>query len=193
MRKRAAWKRRGFAIAALVLAFAVVAPELALPAGAASSRIVLTAKRRRRPLLSAAARKAKFLAALKAQMLAKAKLQAAQAPKTSTTVYKGATKKKPKVTAAGLAKLRRALAAKRQAAKRAALNRRTAAAALAARRAARRTKKKKSSSLSLPLLAFLAILPFVLMGIYLLAADYWRRRVPRKRSASLVITRVSDR
>ncbi|MDQ1509759.1 MAG: hypothetical protein QOG50_1603, partial [Actinomycetota bacterium] len=28
---------------------------------------------------------------------------------------------------------------------------------------------------------------------YLLAGDYWRRRAPRKRNASLVITRVSDR
>jgi ABC-type Na+ efflux pump permease subunit len=189
MHKWAAWKRRGFAIAALALAFALVAPELAVPAGAASSRVELAGRRKR--ALSPAARKAKILAAMKAQALAKAKTQAAQ---PTTTLYKGA--KKPKLTAAGLAKLRRALAAKSQTAKRAALNRRAAAAALAARRAAKKTKKtkkKKSSSLSLPMLAFLAILPFVLIGIYLLASDYWRRRVPRKRNASLVITRVRDR
>ena len=37
-------------------------------------------------------------------------------------------------------------------------------------------RANKSEPLSLPLLGFLAILPFVLIGLYLLGADYWRRR-----------------
>lgn len=50
-----------------------------------------------------------------------------------------------------------------------------------------------SSSLSLPLLGLYAIAPFLLIGIFLLGSDYRRRRPPRKRHASLVITRVGDR
>jgi ABC-type Fe3+ transport system permease subunit len=52
---------------------------------------------------------------------------------------------------------------------------------------------RKSVPLSLPLIVILAVAPFVLMAIYLLGADYLRRRVPRKRHRSLVITRVRDR
>lgn len=147
MHKRGAWRRRGFAIVAVALAFAVIAPELALPAGAVSSRVELAGKRRKRAV-SPAVRKARILAAMKAQALAKAKTNAA---KPTTTVYSGAKKPKPKaaLTGAGAAKLRRALAAKRQVRKRPALNRRAAAAALAAKRAAKRNKKKKKKS-SLP-------------------------------------------
>ena len=69
--------------------------------------------------------------------------------------------------------------------------------ALAKRRAAalkqRSLAKPDASSLSLPTLALYAIIPFLLIGIFLLVSDYLRRRVPRKRNASLVITRVSDR
>jgi len=104
-------------------------------------------------------------------------------------VYRGGAKPKPKPKpATAAAAKRRALAKRRAAAKRAAFRRRAAAAA-----AARRAAAKKSPSLSLPTLALLAIIPFLLMGVYLLVSDYLRRRVPRKRSASLVITRVSDR
>jgi hypothetical protein len=53
--------------------------------------------------------------------------------------------------------------------------------------------KHKSVPLSIPPLVFLAVAPFVLMSIYLLGADYLRRRVPRKRHASFVITRVRRR
>ena len=180
MRGRRGWRRRGLAIAAVALTFAVVAPSLATLAGA-SSRAELAGKRRKHPV-SPAVRRARILAAMKAKGAAKAKAAGAT---PTTTLYGGA--KKP---GAGK-KVQRALAAKRQAAKRAALKRRAAAAALAAKRPAKKNKKKKS--LSLPTLAFLAVLPFLLIGIYLLAADYLRRRVPRKRSASLVITRVSDR
>jgi hypothetical protein len=113
MHSMGAWRRRGFVIAMLALTFAVVAPGLAPPVGAAP------------------------------------------APASGATGTAGKPKLGPFVAAA---------------------------------------KNKKSSSLSLPLLAFLAIAPFVLMGLYLLGADYLRRREPRKRGgASLVITRVSDR
>jgi hypothetical protein len=111
-------------------------------------------------------------------------------PAPATSVYRGGAKPKLKPAAAAAAK-RRALAKRKAAAKRAAFRRRAAAAAAARRAAAK--NKKSSSSLSLPTLALLAIIPFLLMGVYLLVSDYLRRRVPRKRSASLVITRVSDR
>ncbi len=114
---------------------------------------------------------------------AAAKLRAARA-KSRTAAPKPRAKAKP---APAAVKRQRALAARRLATRRAAARR------LAAQRAA----KKKSSSLSLPLLVFLALAPFVLMGLYLLGSDYLRRRgerPPRKRRGnSLVITRVGDR
>jgi hypothetical protein len=184
MHGRAAWQRRGFAIAILVLTFAVVAPELAVPAGAVPARLALAVKRPR--AVSPAARRARIVAAMRAKAAAIAKYKAA-AGATGTTA-----KPKPKPAALrAAAKRRRALAARRLAVQRAAAKRRNAAA-LAARRAAR--NKKKSSSLSLPLLALLAVAPFVLIGLYLLGADYLRRREPRKRGGpSLVITRAGNR
>ena len=185
MHGRGGWRRRGFAVAAVALTFAVVAPSLAAPAAALSSRAELAGKRRKP--VSPAVRKARILAAMRAKGAAKARAAAATPPPTA---YGGA--KKPTANAGAGTKAQRALAAKRQAAKRAALKRRAAAAALAAKRAPKKNKTK-SKSLSLPTLVGLAVLPFLLIGIYLLAADFLRRRVPRKRSASLVITRVSDR
>jgi hypothetical protein len=173
---------------------ALVAPEIAAPAGAAEARVELSSKRRRRPA-SAAVRKAKILAAMRAKAntpafrakLAKYRAATkAQAQPTPTT--KARAKRKATLTPAQ--KRKRALAAKRAARKR-----RAAQAALARRRAA---NNKKDSSLSLPTLALLAVAPFLLIGLYLLGADYLRRRVPRKRrggtgGASLVITRANER
>jgi len=189
MQGRGGWRRRGIAVAAVVLMFTVVAPSLAAPAGAMSARAELAA-RRRKHAVSPAVRRARILAAMRAKGAAKVRATGTTAP---ATLYGGA--KKPTASAGGGKKVQRALAAKRLAAKRlaakrAARKRRAAAAAFAAKRPAKQTKKK---SLSIPTLALLAVLPFLLIGIYLLAADYLRRRVPRKRSASLVITRVSDR
>lgn len=183
MHGRGAWKHRGLAVTAVVLAFAVFAPALTLPADAASARVALAAKRRKQPV-PLAVRRARMLKAMRALEIAKANAQ-----KVRTPAYAAARKPKPRATATAR---QRRLAAQRLAARRRALQRRNAAA-IAARRAA----QKKSSSLSLPLLAFLAVLPFVLMGLYLLGSDYLRRRderPPRKRGGkSLVITRVSDR
>jgi hypothetical protein len=90
--------------------------------------------------------------------------------------------------------------AQKQAAARALARRKATARVLARRRAAARALAKKKalakrgpSSLSLPLLGLYAIAPFLLIGIFLLGSDYRRRRPPRKRHASLVITRVGDR
>jgi hypothetical protein len=186
MHSKGAWPRRGFTIAILVLTFVAVAPELAAPAGAVPARLALPAKRPR--AVSPAARRARIVAAMRAKAAAIAKYKAA-AGATGTTAK---PKPKPKRAALGaVAKRKRALAARRLAVQRAAAKRRNAAA-IAARRAAR--NKKKSSSLSLPLLALLAVAPFVLIGLYLLGADYLRRREPRKRGgASLVITRAGNR
>jgi hypothetical protein len=202
MQRRGAWGRRGIALAAIALSFAIVAPELATPAGAAAARTGFVDARRPRPRLrhparTEAQRKARVIAAMRAKGLTHAaallKLQAAGLK------YQGQTTqtKKPKAKAPRTRIQRqRALQAQRRArAARTAAARRRAALALAARRAS-----NKGSSLSLPLLAFLAVLPFVLMGLYLLGADYLRRREqraprgPRKRGGpSLVITRVSNR
>jgi len=193
---RGAWRRRGFAIAAIALSFAVIAPELGLPAGAAPARSELATRRRQRRPASAATRRAKILAAMRAKGNAAAAARRKAGLPTPTYATKTTVKPKtaPKAGSSSALRLRLAAAARRRAAaaKRAALRSR-AANALLARRAAKPTKK---SSLSLPTLAFLALLPFVLMGAYLLGADYWRRREPRKRrggGAGLVITRVGNR
>jgi hypothetical protein len=177
MHHRGAWKRRAFAVAAIALTLAVIAPELAAAAGAGPARAELAAKRRYPPRTEAQ-RKARILAAMRAKGLTRAntvkRINAALAARRAGTKQQA----KPQPNAA-TRRRQRALAARRRA---------------AARNAA---KNKKSSSLSLPFLAFLALLPFVLMGLYLLGADYWRRREPRgtKRGggSSLVITRVSNR
>ena len=115
-------------------------------------------------------------------------------PPKAAKVY--GAKPKPKVGPRVRAR-QRALAARQRKAKKLAAQRRAALRAKALRAKALRTKagKHKPVPLSLPQLALIAIAPFVLMGIYLLGADHMRRRVPRKRRrrASLVITRVSDR
>ena len=196
MHSRGAWQRRGFAIAILALTFAVVAPELAAPAGAAPARVTLSAKRRQ--AVSPATRRARILAAMRAKGAAKGTANAAAIARYKAAAGATGTATKPKrklgAFAAAAAKRRRTLAAKRLAAKKAAAKRKNAAAIAALRGAKNKNKKKKSSSLSLPLLAFLFLAPFVLMGLYLLGADYLRRREPRRRGgASLVITRVGDR
>ena len=195
---RGAWRSRGFAIAVIALSFAVIAPELGPPAGAAPARTELASRRRQRRPASAATRKARILAAMRARgnAAATARRKAGQpvptyATKTKTTVK---PKNRSKFGTSYAAKLRLAAAKRKAAARKAALRRR-AANALIARRA---PKHKKKSSLSLPTLAFLAVLPFLLMGLYLLGADYLRRRDPRKRGrgrggAGLVITRVGNR
>jgi len=193
MQHRGAWARRAVAVAAIALSFAVVAPELATPVGAVTARAGV-----RHPARTEAQRKARVLAAMRAHGYTPAaklaKLRAAAAGRPAATARTG-TAKKPRANAPRTALARRrALRARRQAARTAVATRR-AALALAARRGA-----KKESALSVPFLAFLALLPFVLIGLYLLGADYLRRREqreprgPRKRGgASLVITRVGDR
>jgi hypothetical protein len=177
-----AWRRRGIVLATIALSIAVLAPELATPAGAA------VGPGRRHPAKTEAQRRARVLAAMRAHGYTKA---AKNAKLRQLAAKVGAFRKqgkKPNAKAPRTkAQRQRALRLRRQAARR--------RAALAAQRAA-----KKEAPLSLPLLAFLALLPFVLIGVYLLGADYWRRRgqrEPRGRrkrgGASLVITRVGDR
>ena len=209
MQGRGAWRSRGFAIAAIALTFAVIAPEIAAPAGAAPARVELAGKRRRRQPVSAATRKARIVAAMKAKAnspAAQAKAatyRAAVAAKSKSGSKSAATpaakpgakpSPKPKAAFGPAAKRQRALAVKRLAAKKVALKRRAAANALIAKRVG---VKKKSSSLSLPLLALYALMPFLLIGAYLLGSDYLRRREPRKPRGgggpSLVITRVGNR
>jgi hypothetical protein len=120
----------------------------------------------------------------KAKYLSAAKGQAQPKPTITPTT-------KPKRVATLTPAEKRKAAQRRKAAR----QRRARQAALARRRAA---NSKKQSSLSIPTLVVLAVAPFLLIGLYLLGADYLRRRVPRNRrggtgGASLVITRVSDR
>lgn len=181
MRGRQIWRRRGFAVAAVALTLGLVAPALAAPAALAAGR---------RPLSAAA--KAKLAAAIRAKAntpegRAKiAQYRAAQA-KGQAQAPSPTTKKKKGTAATPAQKRQRALAARKAAQKRAAQR------ALIARQ---RAAENEESSLSLPLIALLAIAPFVLIGLYLLGADYLRR--PRKRGggtggASLEITRVDGR
>ena len=160
----------------------LVAPPLAAPAALAAGR---------RPLSAAA--KAKLAAAIRAKAntpegRAKiAQYRAAAQAKGQAQAPTPTTKKKKGTAATPAQKRQRALAARKAAQKRAAQR------ALIARQ---RAAKNEESSLSLPLIALLAIAPFVLIGLYLLGADYLRR--PRKRGggtggASLEITRVDGR
>lgn len=57
----------------------------------------------------------------------------------------------------------------------------------------KKVAKKHVASLSLPELALIAIAPFAFMALYLLGLDRWRRRLPVRRRASLVITPVRGR
>jgi hypothetical protein len=145
-----------------------------------------------------AAAKAQLIAAIRAQAKTpEGRAKLAQYGAGAKTTLKAqtptpTTRKKRKGAGATPAQRRqRALAAKRLAAKKAAQRR-------AARIARQRAAKNKDSSPSIPLLVLLAVAPFVLIGLYLLGADYLRRRVPRNRSggtggASLEITRVTGR
>lgn len=188
MRGKQAWKRRSFAIAAIAVSLAIVGLDVAVPAGPAAARVELAGKRRRRPV-SAAARKARIRAAMRA----KANSPEARAKAKYLSAAKAQAQPKPTITPTTKPKRNATLtpAQKRKAAQK----RRARQAALARRRAA---NNKKQSSLSIPRLVLLAAAPFLLIGLYLLGADYLRRRVPRNRrggtgGASLVITRVSDR
>jgi hypothetical protein len=183
MRTRGAWERRGFAIAAITLCLTAAAP-LATPAGAASSSRIALAAKVRRPMTKAA--RARFLAALR-----RAGVRRAQTATKPTARYRTPTRRKPKAGARRPA-VRRALTARQRRAQQLAARRR---AARARALHGKKTATHKPAPLSVPELAGFAIAPFVLMGIYLLGADHMRRRVPRKRRrrASLVITRVSDR
>lgn len=185
------WTRRGLAVAAIALTFAVVIPEFTVPVNAATARVELKGKPRHQRADSRTQSQAGagYVAAIGARAFAKvavAKFEAAIAKVRATA----------KPTGVGaVAKYRRALRTRFQAA-RTAEAKRGAAAPLAAKRV-RKKKSKKSPSLSLPLLACVALLPFALMALYLLGADWLRRREPheaRKRARPwLVITRARDR
>ena len=115
-------------------------------------------------------------------MAAAAKVKAAAVAKFNAAFYKGRPRAKKKQV--GAAKYRRALRARLLAARRRAL----AARRLAFAHAARRHKKKSYSKRLIAFLVFLAVLPFVLVGLFLLGSDYVRRggqRPLRKRRASL--------
>jgi len=199
MQCRGAWKRRGFAVAAIALTLAVVAPELASTAG---GRRAGSRPRDRgetgRPYgarAQASGHRGDASQGLHARGRARedpgvAGCWPAERDEHGSEGNAGRREApaRPRRAAPGVAEPGRAEG-------RGAKGSREAAGAAAAARQSNQ-KKKKSSSLSLPFLAFLAILPFVLMGLYLLGADYLRRREPRKRGgggSGLVITRVSNR
>jgi hypothetical protein len=202
-------RRRVMAVAAVVLALCVVAPELAAPIGAATptntgttasrpnGHVVLVARRRSR----AAIRRARVRAYLKGHpKVAARKLKAHPILYARALRRKGVPAKLPRQARANVkrhkrkahvsAKVRRhraAAAAKKK------HRRRVGAAAVAAKR---HKKKSKSSGYSLSAvdwleIALLVLAPFAAVALLLYISDVRRRpRAPSrsKRRRSLVIT-----
>jgi hypothetical protein len=203
-------RRRVMAVAAVVLALCVVAPELAAPIGAATptttgtaaSRpngpVVLVARRRSR----AAIRRARVVAYLKGHpKVAAKKLKAHPILYARALRRRGIPAKLPRQARAGAkrhkrkahvsAKVRRRRAAGAAKKKH---RRRAGAAAVAAKR--HKKKKSKSSGYSLSAvdwleIALLVLAPFAAVALLLYISDVRRRpRAPSrsKRRRSLVIT-----
>ena len=174
MRAKGSWKGRVFAISAIALTLMVFAPELTAEVGAATTPTTAAAN--------------PYGVVVKPKVSARVlRIRRAYAAKRRAAAAK-ARRRKAVVTA------KHNTAAKRSAARKAA---RLAAARKARLRASvlrtRAAAKSTHSPFSLPELGLLALSPFVLVGLGLLAADFYRRRTPRKRHASLVITRAGDR
>jgi hypothetical protein len=203
MKTRGFGRRRGVVIAAVALTVAVVVPQLGSAAGAvarptrSTTRAHLVAKRHkpqhRTPTL------AQKRAALKRYLAAHPGVKLAG--KAHATTPKFPARRSVKSGTRRSAAFQRAVAA-RLAKKSGGVGRRARrATSLHAPPVAKPKSKPKSkhksksgsSSLSLPELALFAIAPFLFMGVYLLGLDRRRRRVPKRRRASLVITPVGYR
>jgi hypothetical protein len=200
--------RRGFAVAAIALTLVMVTPELTQSAGAVAHSgraathtqfVAKKHKKRRRPLTLAQKRVLlqRYLAAHPGVVLSR---------KTGKATYGAPAKKTAKTTKttrkrvnAATLRYRRAIAAKLRAGKGAGTAKR--AGLRSTRLRSKPITKRSAAPLSLPELALYAIAPFLLMGLYLFGTDYLRRRAQgqrrrgslRKRRASLVITRASNR
>jgi hypothetical protein len=199
MREGKSLRRRGAAIAALVIALCVGAPELAGPAGAAAprpaSRTELQARVTTRP---AAARTVRGAAASTrpaqtqpgAIARARAKRRAARAARQrkrrrAAKKRRASAKKKRTKRQRAAAKRRNAAKAKRVAARR----KRNAAAAKKANGGG-----KSMSMIDWAEVSFFALLPFLAVAALLFGTDYQRKpRAPSRtrRKRSLVITPVS--
>jgi len=213
-RSLAPW--RGFALAAIALTLVMVTPELTQSAGAAAhsgratthTQFAAKHKKRRRPLTLAQKRVLleRYLAAHPGVVLSRKTGKAtsgAPAKKTGKATYGAPAKKTTKTTRkrvnAATLRYRRAIAAKLRAGKGAGTAKR--AGLRSTRLRSKPITKRSAAPLSLPELALYAIAPFLLMGLYLFGTDYLRRRAQgqrrrgslRKRRASLVITRASNR
>ena len=193
MRKGTSGGRRGFAVVAIVIALAVMAPELAAPASAAVTRNERRGELQTRP------------AALRTMTAAqKAKIQQYIRAHPQVLTKKKATKRRARVTRRrGKRRVsRRTLAAQRKRAARTrnakTRKRRVRRGAAGAKHAKSKKKKKGATSTTTKMihgiaLIFLIGLPFIAVGLLLFGTDYRRR--PRavsnkKRRRVLVITPV---
>jgi hypothetical protein len=217
MRKRGFARKRSFAIAAIVLAISVGAPELAAPAGAVIARTAdrteMQARPAGRPALAAKKRKVKKRKAPK-----RAPMTAAQRKARLTTYLKAHPGVLAKKLGVAPAKVKKPLAKKHKAVKKKkkpakgkkkrpvrrvpAKKKKKTAAALAAAAAARRRKAAQKHALGTTgwtELLLLALLPFGAVGGVLLGTDLQRKpREPRapspsKRRRTLVITPMRRR
>jgi hypothetical protein len=203
MRRGKSVRRRVVAIAALVVAFAVAAPELAGPVGAVTTRSEQRTEQTRpaahRTVTSAQKDQIRQYIRTHPQVLVKRKANLRKV-KAKRRVAKR------KVRRTGRKKTRKQRVAAR---KRAAKKRKAKARAAARKRRARRgaavakrkhTKKKKKSGSSTgkslinwAALLFLIALPFIAVALLLFGTDYKRRpRAPsnKKRRGVLVVTPV---
>jgi hypothetical protein len=222
MRMRGFARKRSFAVAAIVLALAVAAPELAAPAGALAARSTNRTELQARPAVRSAlaakkrkvrrARKVKPLTAAqrKARLTTYLKAHPGVVAKKLGVAPKKPLKKKPAKAKKGKkrkpAKRKPLTAAAKRRAAAAAAKRRRAAALVAKRKrnsgAAKTKKAAKKHALGTTgwtELLLLALLPFGAVGGVLLGTDRVRRpREPRapspsKRRRTLVITPMKGR
>jgi hypothetical protein len=198
MKTRGFGRRRGVVIAAVALTVAVVVPQLGSAAGAvarptrSTTRAHLVAKRHKPQHRSTLAQKR---AALKRYLAAHPGVKLAA--KAHATKPKFPARRSVRSGTGRSAAFKRAVAA-RLAKKSGGVGRRARRATSrhappVAKPKSKHKSKSGSSSLSLPELALFAIAPFLFMGVYLLGLDRRRRRVPKRRRASLVITPVGYR
>jgi cobalamin biosynthesis Mg chelatase CobN len=203
MRRGKSVRRRVVAIAALVVAFAVAAPELAGPVGATTirseQRTEQTRPAARRTATAAQRDKIAQYIRTHPRVLVKHKAKLRRATAKKRVVRRRASRKGRRRTRTARASARRRNAQRRRArAKAQARKRRARRGAAVAKRKSTKKKKKSGSSTSKSLIdwaaiLFLIALPFIAVALLLFGTDYRRRpRAPssKKRRGVLVVTPV---
>jgi len=203
MRRGKSVRRRVVAIAALVVAFAVAAPELAGPVGATTARseqrTEQTRPAARRTVTAAQQDRIAQYIRTHPQVLVKQKAKLRKVRAKRRVTKRRVSRKSRRKTRKQRAAARKRNAKKRRAKAKAQTRKRRArrGAAFAKRKHAKKKKKSGSSTgttlIHWAALLFLIALPFIAVALLLFGTDYRRRpRAPsnKKRRGVLVVTPV---